>query len=200
MKSSKSTWVAFILLIVVAALSRLMVLGVAGFAPQMAMAIFGGAVIRNKKWAFALPLLSLLLSDLVMEILFRTSVIDREGFYDGQWAIYLCFAVLTVYGFLMQKINLKNIVIFSVSGSVLFFILSNFFVWIGGGGWGRPLTFNGMLLCYWDALVYYRDNGLIKGFIGNSVLGELIWSLALFGGYYLINKLSFSSKPQMIRS
>jgi hypothetical protein len=200
MKLNKSTWVAFILLIVAAALSRLMVLNVAGFAPQMGMAIFGGAVIKNKKWAFALPLLSLLFSDLVMEVLFQTHVIDRQGFYDGQWAVYLCFAVLTIYGFLMEKINLKNILIFSVSGSLIFFILSNFFVWIGGGGFARPLTFNGMLLCYWDAITYYRDYGLIKGFIGNSILGELIWSLALFGGYYLINKLSFSPEPQAARS
>lgn len=199
MKFSKSTWIAFILMIVVAAFSRIMTLGVAGIAPQMAMAIFGGAVIKDKKWAFALPLLSLLLSDLAMEILFQTHVIDRQGFYEGQWAVYLCFALLTIYGFLMKKINLKNIAFFSVSGSVLFFILSNFFVWIGGGGFNRPLTFEGMLQCYWDALVYYRDYGLIKGFIANSVLGELIWSAVLFGGYYLITKVA-ASKPAVAQA
>jgi len=196
MKFSKSTWVAFILLIVVAALSRLMTYSIAGFAPQMAMAIFGGAVIKDKKWAFALPLLSLLISDCIMEILFQTGVKERQGFYDGQWATYLCFAVLTVYGFLMQKVNLKNIFLFSVSGSLVFFILSNFFVWIGAGGLGRPLTFNGMLLCYGDAIAYYRDNGLIKGFVANSVLGDLIWSFAIFGGYYLINKFTVAPKHE----
>lgn len=199
MKQNKSTWIAFILLIVVAAFSRLMIFGIAGFAPQMAMAIFGGAVIKDKKWAFALPLLSLLLSDLLMEVLFRNGVVDRQGFYEGQWAVYLCFALLTVYGFLMKKINLKNVVFFSISGSVVFFILSNFFVWIGGGGLDRPLTFNGLLLCYWDALLYYRDNGLIKGFIANAVLGELIWSVALFGCYYLITKPS-ASKPAVAQA
>jgi hypothetical protein len=199
MKFSKSTWVAFILLIVVAALSRLMTYSIAGFAPQMAMAIFGGAVIKDKKWAFALPLLSLLISDCVMQILFHSGVTERQGFYDGQWATYFCFAVLTIYGFLMQRINLKKIVLFSISGSLIFFILSNFFVWIGGGGYQRPLTFDGMLLCYWDAITYYRDNGLIKGFIANSVLGDLIWSFAIFGGYYLINKFSFAPKQEAAR-
>lgn len=195
MKLNRQTVIAFVLLIVVTAVSRLMVVGVAGFAPQVAMAIFGGAVIRDKKWAFALPLLSLLLSDLLMELLYQYRLADRAGFYDGQWAVYLCFALVTIYGFLMKKINLKNIAFFSVTGPVLFFILSNFFVWLGGGGFNRPLTFDGLMLCYWDALVYYRDNGLIKGFIGNMVLGELIWSAVLFGGYYLINKFSFAAKP-----
>jgi hypothetical protein len=197
MKLDKSIWLAFILLILAGALSRLLTFGVAGFAPQMAMAIFGGAVIKDKKWALALPLLSLLLSDLAMELLFKAGVADRQGFYSGQWAVYLCFAMLTVYGFLMKKINLKNVFIFSISGSLLFFIFSNFFVWIGGGGLQRPLTFDGMLLCYGDAIAYYRDNGLIKGFIANPVLGDLIWSFTLFGGYYLINKLSFSSKREI---
>jgi hypothetical protein len=192
MKLDKSIWLAFILLILAGALSRLLTFGVAGFAPQMAMAIFGGAVIKDKKWALALPLLSLLLSDLAMELLFKAGVADRQGFYSGQWAVYLCFAMLTVYGFLMKKINLKNVFIFSISGSLLFFIFSNFFVWIGGGGLQRPLTFDGMLLCYGDAIAYYRDNGLIKGFIANPVLGDLIWSFTLFGGYYLVRKLSFS--------
>ncbi|MET0392983.1 MAG: DUF6580 family putative transport protein [Chitinophagaceae bacterium] len=196
---NKPTLIAFVLLIVVAAVSRLMVFGIAGFAPQMAMALFGGAVIKDKKWALALPLLSLLLSDILMEVLFRAGAVDREGFYKGQWAVYLCFALLTAYGFLMKKINVKNIFLFSVSGSVLFFLLSNFFVWIGGGGFDRPLTFDGLLLCYWDALLYYRDNGLIKGFLANAVLGELIWSAALFGGYYLLNKVSFPAKREVIR-
>ncbi|MEO5563318.1 MAG: DUF6580 family putative transport protein [Chitinophagaceae bacterium] len=196
MKSNRSTWIAFILLIVVAAFSRVMTYSVAGFAPQMAMAIFGGAVINDKKWAFALPLLSLLLSDLLLQVLFTAGISERAGFYSGQWAVYLCFAVLTVYGFLMKKVNVKNVLIFSVSGSVLFFIMSNFFVWLGGGGLNRPQTFEGLILCYGDALAYYRDYGLIKGFIGNSVLGELIWSIGLFGGFYLINKLSFSSSAE----
>lgn len=199
MKLNKSTLLAFVILIVVAAVSRIMMFNIAGFAPQMAMALFGGAIIKDKKWALALPLFSLLLSDLIMHFLFSRGIVERAGFYSGQWAVYLCFAVITLYGFLLRKINVKNIILFSISGSVLFFLLSNFFVWIGGGGFQRPLTFDGMLLCYWDALLYYRDHGLIKGFIGNQVLGDLAWSLALFGGYYLISKITFSTSPEGVK-
>ena len=198
MKLNKSTSLAFGLLIVVGAFSRLISYNIAGFAPQMAMALFGGAVIKNKKWAFALPLLSLLFSDALLELLFQTNVVTRAGFYEGQWQVYLCFALVTLFGFLLRNINLKNVLVFSISGSLLFFITSNFFVWIGGGGFGRPLTFKGMLQCYYDGLAFYRDYGLIKGFIANFILGDLIWSAVLFGGYYLILKFSTSSSQHKL--
>ena len=197
MKLNKSGWLAFALLIVVGAFSRLISYNIAGFAPQMAMALFGGAVIKNKKWAFALPLLSLLFSDALMQLLFNFHVVDRPGFYVGQWEVYLCFAMLTVFGFLLRRINLKNVFLFSIAGSLLFFLVSNFLVWIGGGGFGRPITFNGMLQCYYDALAFYRDYGLIRGFIANFILGDLIWSAVLFGGYYLILKFSTSSQHKL---
>lgn len=193
MKLQKSTWLAFILLVIAGAVSRLITFGVAGLAPQMSMALFGGSVIKDKKWAFGLPIISLLLSDVMMQLLFEAGAVDRPGFYQGQWATYLCFALITLFGFLMKKINVKNVLLFSISGSLLFFIFSNFFVWLGGGGFQRPHTFNGMLLCYWDALTYYRDYGLIKGFLANQVLGDLIWSMGLFGGYYLLNKFTLAS-------
>jgi len=197
MKFNKATVWAFVLLIIVGAISRLITFNIAGFAPQVAMALFGGAVIKDKKWAFALPLLSLLFSDALMELLYQTNVVARAGFYEGQWQTYLCFALVTLFGFLLRNINVKNVLIFSISGSLLFFIASNFFVWIGGGGFGRPLTFNGMLQCYSDALAFYRDYGLIKGFIGNFILGDIIWCAVLFGGYYLIMKLSTSPQHKL---
>lgn len=193
MKLNKSTVWAFILLIVVGAATRLISYNIAGFAPQMAMALFGGAVIKDKKWAFALPLLSLLFSDALLELLFQFNLASRPGFYNGQWQTYLCFALIVIFGFLLRNINLRNVLIFTISGSLLFFLASNFFVWNGGGGFGRPHTFNGMIQCYNDALAFYRDYGLIKGFIANFILGDLIWSGVLFGGYYLIMRFTVSS-------
>ena len=197
MKFDKATIWAFVLLIVVGAVTRLLSYNIAGFAPQMAMALFGGAVIKDKKWAFALPLVSLLFSDALLEVLYQNNLVVRAGFYEGQWQIYLCFALVTVFGFLVRNINFKNVLLFSISGSLIFFIISNFFVWIGGGGFGRPITFNGMLQCYYDALAFYRDYGLIKGFIGNFVLGDVIWAAVLFGGYYLIMKASTSPRHKL---
>lgn len=195
MKFSRNTLIAFLLLIVVAALYRIIPGRPVGFAPQMALALFGGAMIKDKKWAVILPLLSLLISDLLYQGLYQFGMSPIQGFYEGQWQVYLLFVGITVFGFLMKKVNVRNIAIFSVSGSLLFFVVSNFMVWIGGGGFQRPKTFAGLMQCYTDALIFYRDGGLIHGFAGNFILGDLIFTTILFGGFYLL-KNAFS-KPSL---
>lgn len=188
MKLTKNTLLSFLLLIIVASLYRVWEGRPFGFAPQIAMAIFGGAVIRDKRLAFVLPLLSMLISDVLYQVLYINGVTTIKGFYAGQWINYILFAALTVFGFLMKKVNLKNVLGFSIGGSLLYFILSNFTVWIGGGGLGRPLTFEGLLLCYGDALAFYRDYGVIPGFAGNFVFGDLFFSVILFGTWYLVTR------------
>jgi hypothetical protein len=190
MKSTKSLLLSFLLLVIVASLYRVWDGRPFGFAPQIAMAIFGGAVIRDRRMALLLPLLSMLISDVLYQVLYINGVTSIRGFYEGQWVNYLLFAGLTCFGFLMRKVNALNVLGFSIGGSVLFFLVSNFTVWIGGGGLGRPLTVEGLMLCYGDALAFYRDYGLISGFSGNFVFGDLFFSAILFGAWYLIGKPS----------
>ena len=63
MKPSKNIVWSFVLLVIIAALYRIIPGRPFGFAPQWAMAIFAGAVIRDKKWAFIIPVLSMFVSD-----------------------------------------------------------------------------------------------------------------------------------------
>jgi hypothetical protein len=188
MKLTKSTLLAFILLIIVASLYRVWDGRPFGFAPQMAMAIFAGAVIKDKRWAVLLPLLSMFLSDCLYQVLYLNGLAEIKGFYSGMVGNYALIALLTCFGFLMRKITLLNVAGFSIAGSVLYFIVSNFMVWIGGGGYARPITFDGMMLCYGDALAFYRDYGLIKGFAGNFIIGDLFFSAILFGSYFLLRR------------
>ena len=157
MKFNRSTLLSFLLLIVAASLYRVWDGRPFGFAPQIAMAIFGGAVIKDKRLAFVLPLLSMLLSDLLYQALYVNGLRSIQGYYSGQCVNYLIFAGLTVFGFLMKKINAINVLGFSVGGSVLFFLVSNFSVWMGGGDLGRAATFEGLLLCYGDALAFDKQ-------------------------------------------
>src|SRR5215831_20219422 len=100
MKITRSVIIALILLILVSALYRVVPNRPMGFAPQYAMAIFGGAIfVKNKKWAFVLPLLSMFLSDLLYQILYNSSLSATPGFYEGQWQNYLLVAGLTFIGF-----------------------------------------------------------------------------------------------------
>ena len=185
MKVSKNTILSFALLILVASLYRIIPVRPAGFAPQMALALFGGAMISDKKWALSLPLLSLFLSDFFYQVLYAFGFTSTPGFYEGQLMVYGCFLLITLFSFLMKKVNFKNIALFSVSGSLIFFLTTNFLVWIGGGGFNRPKTFEGLMMCYADAIAYYRDGGLIHGFAGNFILGDLIFTAILFGGYFI---------------
>jgi hypothetical protein len=186
MKWNKSTVWAFVLLLITASLYRVWEGRPFGFAPQMAMALFGGAVIKDKRLAILLPLLSLLISDALYQVLYVNGLTTISGFYRGQWVNYLLFVLIAVFGMLMKKVSVKNVLGFTVSGSLIFFLLSNLGVWIGGGGFVRPHTFNGLLLCYGDAIAFYRDYGLIHGFYGNQLLGDLFFSGILFGAYALI--------------
>ena len=188
MKLSKNTVIVFIILIVVAAIYRVFPGRPAGFTPQMALALFGGAMIMEKKWAFLLPLVSLFLSDLLYQGLYAAGLTDIPGFYGGQVLVYVSFILVTLFGFLMKNINWKSVVGFSFSGSIIFFLSSNFFVWLGGGGLNRPKTFEGLMMCYGDALAFYRDYGVIHGFAGNFVLGDLFFTGLLFGTYILAKK------------
>lgn len=197
MKLNKSTWIAFGLLVLAASLYRAWPDRPYGFAPQMAMALFAGAVIKDKKWAFLLPLVSMLISDVWYQVLYVNGLSSIKGFYGGQWINYLLIAGIASFGMLMKKINTVRVLAFSLSGSILFFLLSNFTVWAGGGGFGRPKTFEGLMLCYYDGLAFLRDYGWIKGFYGNLFMGDLFFTALLFGSFFLIQRSFIQQKEQL---
>jgi hypothetical protein len=40
---------------------------------------------NNKKWAFAMPLISMFISDLFFEVLYINNLTDYQGFYSGRF-------------------------------------------------------------------------------------------------------------------
>jgi uncharacterized membrane protein YhhN len=197
MKLNKSLLVSFGLLILAASLYRAWPDRPYGFAPQMAMALFGGAMIKDKRLAFLLPLISMFISDVLYQVLYTNGLTEIKGFYGGQWVNYILIASITLFGFLLKKITALRVFAFSISGSIIFFLLSNFSVWAGGGGFGRPKTFDGLMMCYYDGLAFLRDYGLVKGFYGNLFFGDLFFCTLLFGSYYVINRTVLQQKNQL---
>jgi len=181
MKSNKSLIWTMVALIVTAALYRIIPGRPWGFAPQIAIALFGGAVIKDKKWAFALPIFSMFLSDLLYQGLYSAGLSSIYGFYDGQWLNYCLFALMVLIGFMIKKINLVNVFTASLIAPTVFFLLSNFITWSGLAGLrglNRPFTFEGLLMAYNDGLLFYKG----------ALLATLFFSTLLFGGYYLLTK------------
>src|SRR5690348_556560 len=129
MKNSKQLAVSFLILIITASLYRIMPGRPYGFAPMIAMAIFGGAVIKDKKFSFLLPLLAMFVSDALYQLLYMNGVGNIPGFYDGQVINYLLFGGLTVFGFFIKNFNVKRIAIAAISAPTVYFLISNFLVW-----------------------------------------------------------------------
>ena len=197
MKLNKSVLLAFGLLLIAASLYRAFPGRPYGFAPQMAMALFAGAVIKDKKWAILLPLISMLISDAFYQLLYVNGISSISGIYEGQLVNYALIAGLTVFGFLIKKISFLRIFSFSLAGSVLFFLVSNFTVWAAGAGFSRPKTFDGLMMCYYDGLAFFRDYGLVNGFYGNLFLGDLFFCGVLFGSYYLLANKVLNVKTRL---
>jgi len=187
MKQNRSVYIAFGLLILVASLYRVWDGRPWGFAPQIAMALFAGAMIKNKKLAFVLPIASMFLSDAIYQVLYINGLSPIQGFYNGQVVNYLLFASLTFFGFWIHRINWIKIAAASIMAPTAYFIVSNFAVWLGGGSLGHPKTFAGLMMTLGDGVPFYRG----------SVEATVVFSVILFGGYYLINRLATAQKTQL---
>lgn len=179
MKNSKQLIFSFILLIVIASVYRIMPGRPWGFAPQIAMAIFGGAIIKDRKFAFLLPLLSLFISDALYELLYVNGIGTIQGFYSGQITNYLLLGGMTVFGFFVRDFNLKKIGITAIAAPTTYFIISNFLVWLSpAGGLMRPKTIGGLGMTLADGLPFYPW----------SVAATVIFSAIFFGSYFLLGK------------
>jgi len=148
-----------------------------GFAPQIALALFGGAFfVQNKKWAFSLPLISMFISDLLYQVLYNYGYSEIQGFYSGQWVNYLLIGFLTVFGFLISDGKISKVILASLAAPTTYFLLSNGLVWIGNGGYQRSRTFGGLIQTLIDGIPFYQ----------NSLAGTLVFGAILFGSYSLL--------------
>jgi hypothetical protein len=133
----------------------------ANVAPIAAMALFGGAYL-NKKYAVILPLIAMLISDLFL------------GFHNTMPFVYGSFLLTGMIGIVLRKHNnFKWILGGTLLSSVLFFIITNFGVWLMNMGNMYPKNLVGLAQCYVMAIPFFR----------NTLLGDLFYVVMMFGGY-----------------
>ncbi len=149
------------------------------------MAVFAGAVIKDKKWAFIIPVLSMFISDLLYQVLYIGGLTAIQGFYEGQWQNYILFTLLVFVGFAIKKLNVLQIAAASLAAPTVYFIVSNFLVWASNGtnrGLDRPKTLNGLMLCYSDGIPFYQNKySCNAGFLCYSFWNVIISSEELQG-------------------
>ncbi len=137
------------------------------FTPIAAMALFAGAHFGHRGLAFAVPLGAMLLSDLVLGL----------GHVESLPFIYGAFALIVALGLtLRNRRGVVRIAGAALAGSVLFFGLTNFGVWLGSGMY--PPTLDGLAQSYAAALPFFA----------HTALGDWFFVGVLFGGYALAQR------------
>lgn len=177
MKLNKQIILALVIMIATSALFRLMPGRPYGFAPQIAIALFGGSLFaKQKQYSFLLPILSMFISDLMYQVLYTYQLTAMQGFYAGQLENYILIAATAVFGFNLQTGNFTKYVISFLSAPTAYFLVSNGLVWAQGGGYGHPITFAGFMQTMADGLPFYQ----------NSVAGTLVFGGIIFGAFRLM--------------
>ena len=135
------------------------------FTPVLAMALFGGAYLTSKRAAFAVPLVAMLLSDLI---------IGPDHLLP---LIYGCIVLTTCLGFMLRtKKGILPVTAAAVASSVLFFVVTNFGVWAFGPFYSKNVV--GLIACYVAAIPFFHT----------MLLGTVVYAALLFGGFTLAER------------
>ncbi len=137
------------------------------FTPIAAIALFAGAHFERKRWAFAVPLAAMALSDAVLQVLFGW------GFHSGMPVVYGSFALIVCLGFLLRsrRTALLPVAGTALASAVLFYLTTNFAVWAASGMYPRTLA--GLVTCYVAAIPFF----------GPTVASDLFYCAVLFGAF-----------------
>ena len=170
MGKSKFQFGIIVLLIVAAALSRL-IPHPGNFAPIGAMALFGAAYISNRTLSILVPIIAMWLSDLVLSNVVYAQYYEGFQWYGNLW-VYAAFIGIAMLGFvLLKKVNLKNFLGASILAAVMFFLITNFGAWMTTPMY--PKTGAGLVAAYVAGLPFFM----------NTLLGNLVFGGVMFGVY-----------------
>jgi hypothetical protein len=140
--------------------------------PIGALALFGGAQLGTRKAAFGVSLMAMALSDVVLALTtYGWSVLPSRPFVYAGMAVFVCLGFA-----LRRRVSAWTIGGAALTGALAFFFITNFGVWLAGGLY--PRTLSGLAACYVAAIPFFR----------NSIIGDLLYSAALFGGFALAQR------------
>ena len=137
------------------------------FTPIITVALLSGYFFRNIYASLAVLFIAMLLSDLFI------------AFYKNMIFVYFSlFLICIISNIKIKNYNIKNLFLFSLMGSLIFFIITNFGVWLLGDLYEKNI--NGLISCYYMAIPFFK----------NTLISTLFFSYLTF----LITKLVFSKQ------
>ena len=168
-RASKQTWLFQLLL----ALFVIFLAGALRYAPHPrnlapigAIALFSGAIIRDRRIAFVFPLLAFFARDLFI------------GYHKLTLVVCASFLVNVAIGlWLRNRRTAGRVSLATLAGAIQFFLVTNFGVWLLLDTY--PKTYAGLVACYVIGLPLFW----------NTLAGDAFYSILLFGGYALAERL-----------
>jgi len=136
------------------------------FTPIGAMALFSGAMFRDRRIAFLFPLVALFAGDLFV------------GLHRLIPIVYASFLVSVFIGtWLADRLGILRIGGAVFLGALQFFLITNFAVWQLFGTY--PHTPAGLAACYIAGLPFF----------GNTLAGDAVYTTLFFGIFALAERL-----------
>ena len=136
----------------------------ANVAPVGAIALFGGTML-GKRIGWWLPVLIMAVSDLFL------------GFYNSMPFTWFGFLLVGLLGLSFKSWHSwVRVPVGALAGASIFFLVSNFGVWLVGGLY--PHTWAGLGSCYTLAVPFFRA----------TIIGDMLYATAFFGLYNLATR------------
>jgi hypothetical protein len=153
----------FILGLIILAIASRLLSHPANFAPIGALAIFAGAYLHDRR-SILIVLAALFISDIFI------------GFYHPMimLSVYGGFAITYfISRYTLRSVNFARVLATTLTGSILFYIITNFAVWAFGTMY--PHSLSGLIASYTMALPFFR----------NSLAGDIFYTGVLFSAVEL---------------
>lgn len=149
------------------------------FTPVESMALFAGACLLDRRLALLAPLLAMAVSDLALGMI-HGGYYSQYLFSLSHLSVYACIVLCAVAGFALRgRISAGRVVGWSLASAVLFFVVTNFAVWLSASALpGYNACAAGLLPCYIAAIPFFQW----------TVAGALFYSALLFGGHHLLRQ------------
>jgi len=135
------------------------------FTPILAGIIFLPFIKKDLTFALMVPLASMIISDLVI------------GMHSLMLWTYGSLMILSLISFFFYQDNFKRVGTLALISPMIFFVLSNFGVWINSNSYSKDIE--GLIACYFNAIPFYTSSSL---------------ACILFATIFYLIRISFSKK------
>ena len=113
------------------------------FTPVLATSIFAGFYFKEFFLSFFIVIFSMFLGDIFL------------GFHSTMIFTYISLIIAVLIGLFIKVLSFKNILLSGLVGSICFFIITNFGVWLVTGMYDQSIE--GLLTCYVAAIPFFSN-------------------------------------------